>query len=327
VTEDNRDLKVLVCTQFDPAMVERVRNRFPGVAIKVVTSEAELLTALPESDVLYLQKEITPAGSEKMGHAIAASNRLEWLHWGYTGPDRLRPFESLWHQFLLTTSKGLMAGTIADYVILVIHLLHREFLKVLKNQQNRVWERWPFSSPRGKTVGIIGLGSIGREVATRAKCFEMKVIGLVRRPISLDNVDSIFLQAELREFLARSDTVVICAPLTPETRGLIGEQALSWLKRGSYLVNVARGRIVDEEALVRALKKGHLAGAALDAFVQEPLSPESELWSLENVIITPHLSGLSSDYPERALNLFSENLERFLEGRTLINLVETNKGY
>jgi D-2-hydroxyacid dehydrogenase (NADP+) len=327
VSVDDKGFRVLVCTQFDPAMVERIRKRFPGLAVEVVTTEDELLTALPKSDILYLQKEITPTASGKMGPLIAASKRLKWIHWGYTGPDRLRPFESLWNQFLLTTSKGIMAGTIADYVMMVIHLLHREFLKVMRNQRNRVWERWPFHSPRGKTIGIIGLGSIGKEIARRAKCFEMNVIGLVRRPVSPDNVDSTFLQAELREFLSRSDVVVISAPLTPETRGLIGEEAISWMKPKSYLVNVARGRIVDEEALVKALKSGHLAGAALDAFVQEPLSPESELWSLENVIITPHLSGLSSDYPGRALDLFCENLARFLEGKDLINLVETTKGY
>ena len=236
----------------------------------MVTTEDELLTALPESDILYLQKEITPTGSEKMGNILASSNRLKWLDWGYTGPDRLRPFESLWNQFHLTTSKGLMAGTIADYVMMVIHILHREFLKVMRNQRNRVWERWPFNSPRGKTIGIIGLGSIGKEVARRAKCFEMNVIGLVRRPVSPDNVDAIFLQTELREFLGRSDVVVLSAPLTPETRGLIGEEAIRWMKPGSYLVNIARGRIVDEEALVKALKSGHLAGAALDAFVRNP---------------------------------------------------------
>ena len=168
---------------------------------------------------------------------------------------------------------------------------------------------------------------LGEEVARKAKFFRMKVIGLVKRPISLDNVDSIFLQTELREFLGESDIVVLCAPLTPETKGLIGEEALRWMKPKSYLVNVARGKIVDEEALVKAIKSGHLAGAALDAFAQEPLSPESELWSLDNVIITPHLAGLFRDYPERVLDLFCENLERFLEGKDLINVLETGRGY
>jgi phosphoglycerate dehydrogenase-like enzyme len=324
---DKKALKILVCTQYDPTIMERIRKRFPGVTVNVVKEDGQLLMALPESDVLYLQKEIPLKISEKMGPLIAASKRLKWIQWGYTGLDRLRPFESLWKQLLITNSKGIMAETIADYVILVIQLLHRQFLRVMKNQMNKVWERWPFDNPRGKTLGIVGLGSIGREVARKAKFFRMKVIGLVKRPISLDNVDSIFVQTELRGFLGKSDIVVLCAPLTPETKGLVGEETLRWMKPKSYLVNVARGKIVDEEALVKAIKSGHLAGAALDAFAQEPLSPESELWSLDNVIITPHLAGLFRDYPERVLDLFCENLERFLEGKDLINVLETGRGY
>ena len=324
---DKKGLKILVYTQYDPTIMERIPKRFPGVTVNVVTDDNQFLMALPESDVLYLQKEISREISEKMAPLIAVAKRLRWIQWGYTGLDRLRPFESVWKQLLITNSKGLMAETIADYVILVIHLLHREFLRMMKNQMNKVWERWPFNSPRGKTVGIIGLGSIGKEVARRAKFFQMRVIGLVRRPISLGMVDSIFLQTELREFLGESDVVVLCVPLTSETTGLIGEEALRWMKPGSYLVNIARGKMVDEEALVKAIKSGHLSGAALDAFAKEPLSPESELWSLDNVIITPHLAGLTRDYPERVLDLFCENLERFLKDKEMINVLETGKGY
>jgi D-2-hydroxyacid dehydrogenase (NADP+) len=323
----NEKVKILACTQYDLTIMERISKRFPGVTLQVVTDDDQMLAALPEADVLFLHREITPKTSEKMTPLIAASRRLKWIQWGYTGLDRLRPFESLWERLLITNSKGVASETIADYVILVIHLLHREFPKIMKNQMNRVWQRWPFNSPRGKTVGIIGLGSIGREVARRAKFFQMKVIGLVRRPISLDNVDSIFLQAELRNFLGESDVVVLCVPLTPETRGLISEEALSWMKPRSYLVNVARGKLIDETALVKAIKNGHLAGASLDAFAQEPLRPESELWSLDNVIITPHLSAWDSDFPKRVFDLFCENLERFLEDKDLINLVEPGKDY
>ena len=323
--EDKKRLKVLACTQYDPAIMERIPERFPGITLQVVTDDDQMLAALPEADVLYLHKEISPGTSEKMAPLVAASASLKWIHWGYSGIDRLKPFESQWKDLLITNSKGIMAETIADYVILVIQLLHREFPKVMKNQMNKVWERWLFNNPRGKTLGIIGLGSIGKEVARKAKFFGMKVIGLVRRPIALNHVDSTFLQSELRNFLGESDIIVLCVPLTPETKGLIGEETLKWMKPKSYLVNVARGKIVDEEALVKAIKGGHLAGAALDVFTKEPLSLESELWSLDNVIITPHLSGPFLDFPEKVLDLFCENLERFLEGKDLINLVETGK--
>lgn len=318
-------LKILVYTQYDPTIMERISKRFPDVIVDVVTYSDQFLRCLPDADVVYLQKEFALELSEKMTPIIAVSKRLRWIHWGYAGLDSLRPFESLWKDLLITTSRGVMAETIADYVILVIQLLHREFPKVMKNQMNKVWERWLFNNPRGKTLGIIGLGSIGREVARKAKFFGMRVIGLVRRPIALDHVDSIFLQTELREFLGESDIVVLCVPLTLETKGLIAEEALKWMNPKSYLVNVARGKIVDEEALVKAIKSGHLAGAALDVFAKEPLSPESELWSLDNVIVTPHLSGPFLGFPEKVLDLFCENLERFLGGKDLINLLETKK--
>lgn len=323
----DKKLNILACIQYDPVILKGIPERFPAVTLQVVTDEDQMLAAIPEADILYLHKEIMPQTSEKMGTRIAASKRLKWIQWGYTGLDRLRPFEAQWKRFFITNSRGTASETIADYVILVIHLLHREFQRVMKNQMNRVWQRWPFPNPRGKTVGIIGLGSIGKEVARRAKFFQMRVIGLVRRPISLTDVDSIFLRTEFKEFLSESDIVVLCVPLTPETKGLMGEVAFSWMKPGSYLVNVARGKLVDEAALVKAIKSGHLAGAALDAFFPEPLSPQSELWSLDNVIITPHLSAWDLDFPKRVVELFCKNLERFLEGKELINLVDPKKDY
>lgn len=324
---DKKGLKILVYTQYDPTIMERIPKRFPGVFLDVFTDEDRFLMALPDADVIYVQKEFALKLSEKMAPIIAASKRLRWIQWGHTGLDTLRPLEPVWKHFLITNAKGVLAETIADYVILVIQLLHRDFQRIVKNQMNKVWERWLFSSPRGKTLGIVGLGYIGKEVARKAKFFGMKVIGLVRRPVSLDSVDSMFLPTQLREFLGQSDIVVLCVPLTQETNGLIGEESLKWMKRGSYLINVARGKIVDEKALVKALKSGHLAGAALDAFSTEPLSPDSELWPLDNVIVTPHLSGHFQDMPEKVLDLFCENLERFLEGKDLINVVDTESGY
>ena len=323
----DKPLYLLICTQYDTSIIKRIRKTFPEILINVITDEVELLKALPECDVLYLQKEISLHTSEKMAPIIANSEKLKWLHWGYTGFDRLRPFESQWNKILITNSKGLMADAIADYVILVIHLLYRNFPKIFRNQIKKVWERWPFDNPRGKTIGIIGLGSIGREVAKRAKFFQMKVLGLVKHRVPIENIDFIYSQTQLQKFLSESDVVVICVPLTSETEGLIGERAIGWMKPGSYLINVARGKIIDEKALISALRGGHIAGAALDAFTQEPLSPQSELWSLENVIITPHLAGLFKGYPEKALDLFCENMRRFLGGKDLINVLDPNKGY
>jgi phosphoglycerate dehydrogenase-like enzyme len=323
---DKAGLKLLAYTQYDPRSLEEIPKRFPGVILTVVTEGDAFLAALPGADILYLHKEVAPEITQKMGPIIASSKKLKWIQWGYTGVDRLRPFETLWEQLLITTSKGMMAEEIADYVILVIQMLYREFPRMMRNQMKRVWERWLFDNPRGKTLGIIGLGAIGSEVARKARFFGMRVIGLDVQPVPQEQVDETFLPAELKVFLGKSDTVAICVPLTQETMGLINEKTVQWMKTGSYLVNVARGKIVDEGALVKAIKSGHLAGAALDVFFPEPLSPESEFWALDNVITTPHLSGAFRDFPEKVLALFCENLERFLEGREMINVLKTKNG-
>ena len=185
---DRSDLRLLVYTQYDTAILREITRRFPGISLTVVTEGDAFLATLPEADILFLHKEIAPEITEKMGPIIAATKRLKWIQWGYTGVDRLRPFEYLWKQLLITTSKGMMAETIADYVILVIQMLYRQFPRMMKNQMNRVWERWLFESPKGKTLGIIGLGAIGREVARKARAFGLKVIGLDAQPVLLEMV-------------------------------------------------------------------------------------------------------------------------------------------
>ena len=287
----------------------------------VYTDKDSFLNELGGSDIAFLQKEISIETSRRMEELISASGKPQWLHWGYTGLDQLAPLQSLKGRLLITNSKGIPASALGDHVIMVIHMLHREVQRLMRNQMDRVWERRHFEPVRGKTLGIIGLGNIGRDVARKATVFGMKVIGAARREVSVENVTKIFLPEQLPQFLATSDIVVISVPLTAETQGMIGEKELGWMKPKSYLINVARGHILDEDALVRTIKKGQIAGAALDAFVQEPLPPESELWSLDNVIITPHSAGWSKDYPEMALDLFCENLKRFLEGQEMINRV------
>jgi phosphoglycerate dehydrogenase-like enzyme len=182
----------------------------------------------------------------------------------------------------------------------------------------------------GKTVGIIGMGHIGAAVAQRARAFGCRVLG-IRRSFTARGPDAVADEAvppsDLDYLLGESDFVVIAAPLTPETRGLIGEAQLRAMKPSACLINVARGAIVDEPALIRALKEGWIAGAGLDVFVREPLPPESELWDLENLILTPHISGGTEIYSLRATEIFCANLRRYLAGQPLENVVDPNRGY
>jgi len=205
----------------------------------------------------------------------------------------------------------------------------------IRNQTEKKWERpETWTSPMieelsGKTLGIVGLGRIGTEIAKKAKCLGMRVIATKRDPThpASTNVDRLIAPADLNQLLAESDFTVLSLPLTKETEGMIGDKQLKSMKPTGILINVSRGRIIQENKLVQALKQGWIAGAGLDTFENEPLPENSELWNFKNVIITPHIAGDTPHYPERLTNIFTENLNRFIHKQPLINVVDKNLGY
>ena len=196
----------------------------------------------------------------------------------------------------------------------------------LQNEHN--WQRGlPIQELFGKTLLIIGAGGIGQEIAVRAKAFGMRIFGSSRHPEPLPNFDKVVRANEWKELLPEAEFVVIAAPLTPETKGMIDMETLGLFRPDSYLINIARGAIVDELALTKALQEGWIAGAALDTVFTEPLPAESPLWTLPNVFITPHCSGNSPRVKERTLALFLDNLTRYRQGQPLRNLVDKTAGY
>ena len=200
----------------------------------------------------------------------------------------------------------------------------------LQMKQAREWRRYKPKLLRGQTVGILGLGNIGREIARLCGAFGMKVIGLRRsagpeRPFP--EVDRVYPREQLHQLLAESDFVVLALPLTKETRGLIGEPELRSMKPSAFLINVARGAVVDEGALIRALEEKRIAGAGLDVFIQEPLPPDSRFYELPNVIFSPHISGEMPDYESRATEIFCENLRRYIAGEPFLHEVDKVKEY
>jgi glyoxylate/hydroxypyruvate reductase A len=192
-------------------------------------------------------------------------------------------------------------------------------------QRLRQWEPAPPALLRGRTLGIVGLGSIGRAVARAARAFEMRVIGVNRSGRRIPEVERVFRRPALGEFLAASDYVLLAAPLTPETRGLIGNAELRAMRPEAWLVNVGRGGLIQEEALVRALHERWIAGAILDVFQSEPLPSDHPFWALPNAVVTPHISGPSD--PAEIAPIFNDNLKRFLEGKTLRGRVDLRRGY
>ncbi|HHV79337.1 MAG TPA: D-2-hydroxyacid dehydrogenase [Firmicutes bacterium] len=256
------------------------------------------------------------------------AQRLKWIHVGAAGVDDVLFRELVESPVVVTNCKGIHASTISEHVFAMMLAFARGLFKFQRDRQARKWDREGVSELGGKTLGILGLGGIGKEIARRGKCFGMKVIGMKRdttKPVEF--VDELITPDRLLQALPNMDYVVLSVPLTAETHGLIGQAQLAAMKPTAYLINVARGKVVDEAALIQALKNGTIAGAALDVFENEPLPENSELWDMQNVIFTPHVAGTFSANIERITEIFVENLRRFLNDEPMINVVNKKLGY
>jgi phosphoglycerate dehydrogenase-like enzyme len=255
---------------------------------------------------------------------LKRASRLQWIHALTTGVDYLLNLPSLRKDVILTSTRGIHGPQVSEMAFLLMLALNRNFSQVVRNQDQGIWERWPGKLLWKKKVGILGVGVIGEEVARKCKAFGMEVFGIdiIRR--ELDCVDAFYAPEEIAKVAGDVDYFVIVAPRTPETEKMIGAKVLSSMKPTSFLVNLGRGEIVDEDALIQALNSGKIAGAALDTFCTEPLPKSHPFWRMKNVIVSPHVAGMSDIYVEQALSIFEDNLRRFLKGERhdLINLVE-----
>jgi D-2-hydroxyacid dehydrogenase (NADP+) len=228
----------------------------------------------------------------------------------------------------LVNMSGIHGDPIAEHVMGLIINYSRGLYRLYEYQQEQKWQRINVGQLEDRTMTIVGTGSIGREIARRAKAFKMKTIG-VKRTIKneLEFFDRLFTDDDLQRALQEADYVVVTVPLTTETRGMFGEREFEAMKETAFFVNIARGAVVDEQAMIEALKKGIIAGAGLDVFEIEPLPADSPLYRLENVYLTPHISGLHPDYNLKAIRLFVDNLQRYSRGEKLLNLVDYGVGY
>ena len=256
--------------------------------------------------------------------------KLKWVHAIGAGVEHLLALGLLEKGVLLTNSTGVNARPIAEYVIgaFFAHAKHLE--ERLQAQSERRWARFYNTLLKGKTVGVIGLGHIGRDVARLAAALEMEVLAVRSAPApgeTAPNVARLYGQKDLLEVLGRSDFVAVCVSLTPQTARMFGPKEFLAMKRDAYFLNISRGQVVDERAIVQALRSGHLGGAALDVFEREPLPPESELWTTPNVLISAHNSAGIKDSQSQVIELFCENLRRFQSGQPLLNRVTSERGY
>jgi phosphoglycerate dehydrogenase-like enzyme len=263
---------------------------------------------------------------------LTRAPRLRWVQTIGAGIDIVANQSGLLESSVLfTNASGVHAAAMREHIFWMMLEFARSGCRLRENQRQRRWQRFVPGQLAGKILGIVGLGSIGRVLAQAGRAFDMKVVAskhsAERMMAGTEGVDIIYPRTALCNLLAASDYVVLCVPLTPDTRRLIGEAELKAMKPAAYLINISRGSVVDEATLVKALKEGWIAGAGLDVFEQEPLPADSELWGLPNVIISPHVAGIGEDYSGLVTDLFRENLKRYLAGKELINLVDKGKGY
>ncbi len=261
---------------------------------------------------------------------IEAAPNLRWFQVINAGVDRLAQEGLLDRGFVVTNVSGLVAVSIAEWVMGTALMLAKNLHQAVRAQGERRWSAWRVGELAGQTMGIAGLGAIGRETARRARAFDMRVIASRRTaaPGAADpDCDEVVSYDDLARLLRESDYLVLCVPLTAETHHLIGARELAMMKPTATLVNIARGAVVDQEALIAALRQGTIAAAALDVFDPEPLPAESPLWGMANVIMTPHVSGSIEGYGRRSAELFVENLGRFVSGEKLMNVVDPGLGY
>ncbi len=345
-------LRVLVTFALEEELTRQIEAVDPRIEVRVLGQEARQLfrgqTKYPselEAQTARKELEESMAWAQVLfgfwGPALAQmyptpralreqAPRLRWLQLTSAGVDRAARSGLLDGDLTVTSASGLHATPIGEYVLLQMLMFCKGAHRFLRAQDRREWIRYMPQELFGKTVGIVGMGHIGGEVARLAKAFGCRVIS-TRRSVSergTHNVaDELLPPSDLSYLLERSDFVVVAVPLTHETRHLIGEAELRSMKSTAVLINIARGPVVDEAALVRALKEGWIAGAGLDVFEQEPLSPESELWHMENVILSPHISGGTEIYNQRATGIFRENLRRYLAGEPLMNRADPSRGY
>jgi len=308
---------ILVRGALSPTERELIAGAYPQSDI-IAAEKGEFLRHLPEADIVWgaLRPE-----------QIALGKRLRLIQVLSAGVDHMLSPELAATEAVLCTSSGIHQETIAEHVFGLMLCLARGFPAHILGQQQKSWNSGESMLLHGQTLGLLGFGAIGQAIGQRAKAFGMTVLAVRKHPTASPYADEVFPDSEVDQVLPRVKHLVVALPLTPDTTLLLNRERLSLLPRGAYLYNIARGSIIDEVALADLLQNGHLGGAGLDVFVEEPLPSHSPLWSMSNVIITPHCAGSLPNYRERALAIFLENLRHLRLGQPLVNVVDKRAGY
>ena len=312
-----------------PELVARI-EAVPGTRVVQVSRDGRVHE---DAEVALSTARVLLRGgiaSSVLEHVVVRAPNLRWIHSMSAGVERIATPTVRARGLLVTNARGVFSRPIAEYVVMMLLAIARRLPQLLELQRERTWQPLRGREMSDLTLGIVGFGSIGAEVARLLAPFETRILATRRHPElgagDATNVEMLGFD-HLPQVLGRSDMVLVATPLTDETAGLIGSQQLQEMREHAWLINVARGRLVDELALRRALEAGWIGGAVLDVFDEEPLSPDSALYTTPNLIVTPHTSWSSDRVDERGIELFIDNLRRFMAGEPLHNVVDLDAGY
>jgi D-2-hydroxyacid dehydrogenase (NADP+) len=286
----------------------RIRRRFPQLEIDVVDHFSKAVPLMPAADILLT------FGPMMKDEVLQRAARLRWVQALGTGVDGVIDQPSLKPDVIITNIRGIHGAPVSEAAMMMMLALSRGFADSVRNQDRHHWGRWPPRLLDGKTVGIFGVGLIAESLAPKCKAMGMTVLGYASARRQVAGFDRMHVRGELIATAGELDYLVLLVPYANDTRRLIDANVFAAMKPSSYLVNLARGGIVDEDALIVALERGQLAGAALDVFQEEPLPGDHPLWSTRNVLVTPHMGGFCDVYAERALPTIEHNIDCFLRG-------------
>lgn len=317
-----KKLKVLIRDVEAQWYAQTLATMSPEFTYMVADNEEDALKCAPTADILI---GLAPVISQQL---IASAPNLEWLQALTTGVDNLLAMPDLSPNVTLTNCSGFHGPQMSELAILFMLSLPRKFAEMQINQAEHKWERWKQPLLSGKTVCIVGLGAIAEALARRCAALDLDVIGVSNGRSEMHGFSKIFKRADIKNAAAECDFMVVVVPHSDDTHHLINSHVLQAMKPSSYLINISRGGCVDEQALLMALKSGQIAGAGLDVFETEPLPTNSEFWNLPNVIVTPHIGGMSDVYKHQAVGKVAENLNRYAQdgAANLVGLITRSSG-
>jgi phosphoglycerate dehydrogenase-like enzyme len=322
--DDNTVLVLADPTEPQLAMLSELPEK-TGVAVGNSLEAFE--RAAPDADVIFNWSGSRPL----LRDVFLIAPKVRWVHSRAAGLDNQLFPELVDSTVPLTNGTGVFSPSLGEFALAAILYFAKDFRRMIRNQMAGRWEQFDITEISGQTVGIVGYGDIGRAVATRVRAMGMHVFAVKRHALLPNAVDplveQVYLPEQRVEMISRCDYIVMAAPLTPETRGMIGDAEFAAMKPSAVVINVGRGPVIDEDAMLKALTGGHIKGAGLDVFTHEPLPAGHPFYGMENVLLSPHCADHTADWLDQAMRFFLENFERFRKGEPLKNVVDKKLGY